>query len=141
MTTHDTPGIEDYPFTITERVRYRDTDGHGHVNNAVFVTYLETARVVMVQEREDRLLDEGCQYVVARLGIDFLREILCPGEVEIGIRMQKIGRSSFTLDQAIFQDGKCAARAEVVIVQINKAQRRSQPFSEALRARLLELQP
>ena len=139
--TKQQPCLADYPFVIKERVRYSDTDAHGHVNNAMFVTYLEIGRVILVQDRSDRLLDENCQYVVAHLSLDFLHEILCPGYVEIGIRISKIGRSSLTMEQVIFQNGICAAKADTVVVQTSKATRKSQSFSEGLRARLQEMQP
>ena len=46
MTT--TPSLSDYPLQSTDKLRYGDTDRQGHINNAVFATYLETGRVEML---------------------------------------------------------------------------------------------
>ncbi|WP_343068662.1 acyl-CoA thioesterase [Kaustia mangrovi] len=73
---------------------------------------------------------------MARLTIDFRAEIVWPGEVEIGTRVAAVGRSSLTLEQGVFQNGQCAARAESVIVLMDEATRRSRPLSPAARDRL-----
>jgi acyl-CoA thioester hydrolase len=70
--------------------------------------------------------------VIARLVIDFRAELTWPGEVEIGTRVEGISNRSFTLSQALFHNGKCAATSESTIVLVDERTRRSTPLSEEL---------
>jgi acyl-CoA thioester hydrolase len=123
------PTLDAFPLQTHEKLRYVDTDRQGHVNNAVFATMLETGRVELLYNAERPLAEPGCSFVIARLVLDFLSEITWPGRVDIGTRIAAIGRSSTTLDQALFQDGHCVATATTVIVNVD-ATGRGQPFSE-----------
>ncbi len=128
MTNSETT-LADYPLHSTDKLRYADTDRLGHVNNAVFSTFLETGRVDLLYGKYGELADDGCDFVIARMELDFLQEINWPGSVDIGSRVLKVGRSSFTLEQGVFQDGGRAARANTVIVQMNRQTRKSHPLS------------
>lgn len=121
--------IEQFPWHSVDKIRYGDTDRQGHVNNAVFATFLETGRVEVLYDARARVAEPDCAFVVARLALDFRAEILWPGEVTIGTRVASVGRSSLTLAQAVFQDGRLAATAETVIVQVDEATRKSRPLS------------
>ncbi|MDK9695618.1 MAG: acyl-CoA thioesterase [Siculibacillus sp.] len=124
------PTLDDYPARTFDKLRYGDTDRQGHVNNAVFATFFETGRVEMLLASEAPFLEPGQSLVLARLEIDLVAEINWPGTVEIGTRVGKIGRSSMTLEQAVFQDGRLAARGISVVVLTDEATRRSTPLSE-----------
>jgi acyl-CoA thioester hydrolase len=87
------------------------------------------------------LAEPGTAFVIARLEVDFRAELLWPGEVESGLRVASVGRSSVRLEQAIFQAGRCAASAVTVIVLVDETTRKSRPFSDAVRERLLRLMP
>ena len=122
---------EDFPFRSTDKLRYGDTDRQGHVNNAVFSTFLETGRVEFLHDASASLPDAGAAFVIARLVLDYRAEINWPGSVVIGTRIASVGRSSIRMEQAIFQGERCVATAETVIVQMNEQTRKSQPFSPA----------
>ncbi len=122
--------LEDFPLRSFDKLRYGDTDRQGHVNNAVFATLLETGRVEMAYPGGVALMDPGCAFVIARLELDFISEILWPGRVDIGTRVKSIGRSSIRVEQALFQDNRPVAWCESVIVQVNEATRKSQAFSD-----------
>lgn len=123
--------LQDFPVRSYDKLRYGDTDRQGHVNNAVFATLLETGRVELVYGDHAPLMDPGCAFVIARLEVDYLGEILWPGRVDIGTRVKSIGRSSMRVEQALFHDGRLVAWAESVMVQVNESTRRPQPLSEA----------
>ncbi|MEP0236167.1 thioesterase family protein [Roseibium sp.] len=129
-----------FPVHSADKLRYCDSDPQGHVNNSVFSTFLETGRVDILYRGERRIVDDGCAFVIARLEMDFRSELKWPGTVEIGTRIQKIGRTSITLEQAIFQNDALAASALSVVVQMNQMERTPQPLSEAARKRLVCLQ-
>jgi len=122
--------LGDFPLQSSDKLRYGDTDRQGHVNNAVFSTFLETGRVAALYNPEAPLADPGCAFVIARLTIDFLAEIRWPGDVHVGTKVASVGRSSMQLEQAIFQDGKCVATSQSVIVQMDEATRKSKALSE-----------
>jgi acyl-CoA thioester hydrolase len=128
--------LEDFPAHAADKIRYGDTDRQGHVNNAVFATFLESGRVEILYDPRHPLADPGSAFVIARLVLDFRSEITWPGEVAIGTRVASIGRSSIKLEQAIFQSGKCVATAETAIVQIDETTRHSRSLSQLARGRL-----
>jgi acyl-CoA thioester hydrolase len=138
MTAHFT--LDDFPAHSHDKLRYGDTDRQGHVNNAVFATLLETGRIEVLRDATAQLTEDGREWVIARLTLDFLGEILWPGQVDIGTRVQRIGRTSVGMEQALFQEGRIVARAETVIVQMNNETRRPEPLSDTARERFSALQ-
>lgn len=128
-----------YKHFISVTLRYGDTDRQGHVNNAVFCTLLESGRVDMLFEGAEALCGEGCSFVIAKLTLDFLSEINFPGSVEVASRVLHIGRSSFTVGQALFKDGVCCASAQSVVVQIDDSTKRSTSLSPRIMDRLTHL--
>ena len=128
-------------FTLWTRdtLRYADTDRQGHINNAVFATFLETGRVGFLYDPAAPLAPSGCEFVIAKLTIDFRNELRWPGMVDIGTVVLALGRSSITMGQGIFAGDACAATAETVIVLTDATTRRSTPLPDPLRARLAAL--
>ncbi len=131
--TETSPGLSlaDFPARTHDKVRYADTDRQGHVNNAAFATFCETGRVTFLFDPERPLYPSGTAFVIARLVLDFRAEIRWPGTVEIGTRVERIGSSSFTLKQALFQETRLVATAETVIVLMDEETRRSTPLPPA----------
>lgn len=123
--------LSDFPLRTEDKLRYADTDRQGHVNNAIFSSLLENARVELLYDPARPLAAPGCSFVIARLTLDFLNEITWPGRVDTGTRVARVGKSSVTLEQAIFQNGRCVATAVTVIVHVSGETRRSHPFSDA----------
>lgn len=125
-----------YPLWARDMARYGDTDSNGHLNNAVFSTYLETGRITFLLDPRAPLAPPGCGFAIVRLVMDYRAEMHWGGEVEIGTGVLRIGRSSFSLAQAIFQDGACTATAESVMVLMDLTARKAAPVEGALRAAL-----
>lgn len=130
------PALDQFPLQTYEKLRYADTDRQGHVNNAVFATMLETGRVEVLYDPARPLASPACAFVIASLTINFHAEVNWPGRVAIGTRVATIGRSSLTLEQALFQDERCVATASTVIVQMDETTRRSHPLSDTAVAHL-----
>jgi acyl-CoA thioester hydrolase len=120
--------MEDYPSRTSTDIRFADLDRQGHVNNAVFATFSEIGRVAFMYDPARPLAPEGKSFVVARLLINFHAELFWPGSVEIGTGVLKIGRSSMTLLQGMFNDGRPVATAEATIVMVDRQTRRSTPL-------------
>ena len=118
------------------QVRWSDADPLGHVNNAVYLTYLEIARGGLVEDAVG--VGEWENWILARIEIDFLREIPSTvKEVTVRCAVLRIGNSSVrTRDEAVLADGTVAARAEAVIVVRNMETGKPRPLTQAERAGL-----
>jgi acyl-CoA thioester hydrolase len=123
--------LEAYPSRTSTDIRYADLDRQGHVNNAVFATFSEVGRVAFMYDPARPLASEGRSFVIARLQVDFRAELFWPGSVDIGTGVVRVGRSSFTLAQGIFNDGRLVATTEATIVMVDKETRRSTPLPPA----------
>jgi acyl-CoA thioester hydrolase len=128
--------VEAFEFVHRERVRFRDLDAMGHVNNAVFATYVEQARIEYL--RHLALLD-GPLYtgmIIARLEIDFVAPGEPDGEVEIGVRPARSGTKSFELEYELRQGEREVARARTVLVAYDYDRAHSVPLPDRWRERL-----
>lgn len=129
-----------YPVWGRETVRYADTDAHGHVNNVSYAAYFETGRTTLVRAADLPIGPHApARPVLARIEIDYRAEVHWPAELDIGIAVVKLGRSSMTLIQGLFIGDACVATAREVLVLVDTATGRSTPLPEAMRARLTAL--
>jgi acyl-CoA thioester hydrolase len=133
------PRIEQFPGRVRDLIRFADLDPQGHVNNTVFATFFETGRVMLLRDPKNLLNPPGATSVLARLDINFLKELHWPGEVEIGTGTVEIGRSSYTFLQAIFSNGQCAATGRATMVMIDAATRKARPLPGEVVERLEKL--
>ena len=114
-------------------IRWRDVDAYGHVNNAVFLNYLEEAR--------DRLVEslfgaDAWDFVIARVAIDFRSELRQEDrEVLVRCGVMDLGTSSVRTRELVHaSDGRLSAEAESVIVARDPQAGRSRPLTGAERA-------
>jgi acyl-CoA thioester hydrolase len=121
-------------FEQVVHVRWRDTDAQGHVNHAVFLTYLEEGRDAFYA----RVLGADSSYVVARVEIDLRAEVRHPDQqVTVRIQAERLGTTSLTTRETILgPSGEVVAEARVVTVRWDPSQRQPIPFSETERVRL-----
>lgn len=131
---------DQYPVQSTDKLRFCDGDPLGHVNNAVFSTFLETGRTELLYTGSEPLFDTGCDFVIARMELDFIAEVTWPGNVVTGTRVLKVGNSSLTLEQGVFQNQQPVASAKTVIVQIDNSTRKARALSNEALDRLKALQ-
>ena len=116
-------------------IRWRDQDPYGHVNNAVYLTYLEEVR----DEWLERTLGsdgELWDFVIARVAIDFRRELTQDhGSVRARCELEGIGTSSIrTREMLQTENGELAAEAEAVLVARDRESGSSRPLSDDERA-------
>ena len=102
-----TPRLEDFPYRLSDNVRFADLDPNQHVNNAVYATYFETGRVTLMKDRSYGLMPEGLGWIMVRIDIHFRAELHWPGQIELGLGVAKFGRTSVTFDQVVFSEGTC----------------------------------
>ena len=129
--------MEGFPFACPIEVRYRDIDAMDHVNNAVFVTYLEVARTKLWRARLGFSGDaREVPFLVARVAVDYRSPIGLAEPVEVGVGVRSIGNSSFTFAYRVEAAGRLAAEAESVQVLFDAEGNRAIPIVGEMRARL-----
>ena len=124
--------MEGFEFVHRETVRFRDVDAMGHVNNAVFLTYLEEARIAY-------LLPFGAEVahmILARVEIDFRAPLRSGDEIEIGVRPAGVGTKSFELEYEVRAGETVSAEARTVIVSFDYESGRSVDVPESWREAL-----
>ncbi|GAA0506208.1 hypothetical protein GCM10008937_12590 [Deinococcus depolymerans] len=99
------------------QLRYGDLDAMGHVNNARYAEFLEVARMDMSRALDLRDADD--RSVLARLELDYVREIRLGQEVVIETLIERVGRTSWTGVARILADGVPCAFARSVQVSVD----------------------
>jgi acyl-CoA thioester hydrolase len=127
-----TPRLEDFPYRLSDNVRFGDLDPNQHVNNAVYATYFETGRVTLMKDPQYGLLQPGLAWIMVRLDMHFRAELRWPGTIELGLGIVKFGRTSVTCDQVVFSDQRCVASAQATMVLINEETRKPTPLTAEL---------
>jgi acyl-CoA thioester hydrolase len=125
-------------------VRYRDLDPQGHVNNAVYLTYLESARLGYYQAVGIWSPNSGAQtgMVVAHIEIDYLASILLGQSIRVGLRLENLGIKSLTL-AFIIEDvstKKPIARGKSVMVAYDNQRDTSIPIPPAWREKISQFE-
>lgn len=131
--------LADFPHQTYDKIRYGDTDRQGHINNAMFVRFYETSRAEVLYDPKNLLHDDDGSFVIANLTVEFLQEIHWPGQVQIGLKVTKIGNSSVTFFQALFQDDVLVSTSTSVIVHVNNQTKKSSRLNDAARQFLTTL--
>jgi acyl-CoA thioester hydrolase len=125
-------------FEHEVEVRFRDCDPMGHVNNAVYFTYLEAARFAWWRDLfgADGLKEHG--FIVARAACDYRAPALPGDRLLVRLRVTAVGQSSFTVGYELLNTRTRAlvAEAETVQVVYDYAAARPMPIPPALRAKL-----
>jgi acyl-CoA thioester hydrolase len=130
-----TPRLEDFPYRLSDNVRFADLDPNQHVNNAVYATYFETGRVTLMKDHSYGLMPEGLGWIMVRIDIHFRAELHWPGRIELGLGVAKFGRTSVSFDQVVFSEGKCVASARAITVLIDDVTRKPVPLTPELKAK------
>ena len=119
-------------FTHKAFVRWNDLDAFGHVNNAKYLTYAESARIDWGQqqfaEKDDSVL---VQMTVARSEIDYLLPITeFESYYDVDLWVESIGNSSFVVGYEVSKDGLVFTKMKTVQVMIDLGSRKSRPITD-----------
>lgn len=133
-----TPIKETYSVWTPLTVRWGDMDAYGHVNNAVYATYLESSRIAFFEATNMYGLADNERHrpALASMTIHFRKQVHYPAELEAGVRVARIGTSSFGLDHVLVRAGtdEVVADGSSVIVYVDYSIGKSIPLTPALRA-------
>ena len=118
--------------TIPIQLRFGDTDKLGHINNAAYASYAEVGRLEFLRS----LGIEAPSLILARLAIDFRRQVVLDDECFITTRVVRVGNSSIVLEQTLTANGEVAADFEAVIVWFDYQQQRPARVPNPVRSAL-----
>jgi len=122
-------------FLTDVQMRFRDLDGMGHVNNAVYLSYTELARMQFyLQVANKKTLDE-IDFILAHVDIDFESQAVWGDQIQVAVWPAKIGTSSFTLRYEISEKRtrRVLARANSILVSYDYEKKKSKPIPPEFR--------
>jgi acyl-CoA thioester hydrolase len=130
--------VAEFPFTHRETARFRDLDPMGHVNNSVYLTWIETARIEFLRrlgafEQPDT---GGMAMILARVELDFRSAVGFGEEIEIGVRTSRLGTKSFDLEYELRAGERVVANAKTVLVAYDYNRNESKEIPDEWRRRL-----
>jgi acyl-CoA thioester hydrolase len=126
-------------------VRFRDCDPLGHVNNAVYLTYLEQTRFVLWRQQLGYVArsagdggKRGVGFILARAEVDFVSQARYGDELEVSVGLSRVGRSSFAYEYTIIDvvTERVVARAASVQARFDYDAQQSVAIDDDLRAAL-----
>jgi|TARA_B100002051_G_C16285092_1_gene415409 acyl-CoA thioester hydrolase len=127
--------LSSYPIHVELQTRWRDLDAFGHVNNAVFATYIETARGTLFKRWNLPFNGMGQSLIVASITIDYHQQLKHPSDIIVGQKISRIGTSSFDIESSIFNrtnTSESIASAKVTVVCFDFDQQQSVPVFEQI---------
>jgi acyl-CoA thioester hydrolase len=124
--------MQGFDFVHRQHVRFKDVDAMGHVNNAVYLTYVEEARIAFLRPL-------GPTYeslILAHAEIDYRSPLRDGEELEVGVRCTKVGRSSFDLEYELRAGDRVVAEARSVQVSYDYERQEPTPVPDEWRRNL-----
>jgi acyl-CoA thioester hydrolase len=121
-------------FSTTIELRFSDLDAYGHVNSALYFTYLETARVKLFRDFFREVTQHGIFTLVARAECDFKIPITLYDNLIVTLWIAKTGRSSFELEYRLHDDqGKTYATARTTMVCFDSIKNKTVAIPEIIK--------
>lgn len=133
-----TDSLAEYPFVITQLVGFRDLDGLGHVNHAVYLTYFEAARLAYYASLTGHIGLDQLDVILVEASATYYAPASFGDQLKIGARISRMGTKSFDMEYLIVrvQDGRRIAAGRSAQVMYDYAAGRSFPITDAFRAQV-----
>ena len=126
---------------VTLDVAWGEMDALGHVNNIRYIAWVETARIALFRQLGmSTLPGDPVGPILARIENDYVEPVEYPARVTVGMRAERVGNSSLTLEHAIWHAGspdRVVARGRAVVVLINYATQEKVRVPDAVRVALV----
>jgi acyl-CoA thioester hydrolase len=134
-------GAKGFTLTVALPVQWGDMDALGHVNNTCYLRWFESARIALFRHLGlgSVTRPEGVGPILATQTCDYLRPLVFPADVVVGVRTTRVGTTSVTMEYAIWVAGAPetpVARGTSVVVLVEYASGARVPVPAELRARL-----
>lgn len=124
----------DFKTFFDMKTRWKDMDALGHINNATFLTYLESGRIELVKKWDFK----KPPFIQASTKIDYLRQLSHPASLQIGQKISRVGHKSFDILTGIFEEGeeKPVAQAVTTLVGFDYESQKTVSVPEVIRQAL-----
>ena len=135
-------GRDGYVHFTTITTRWSDNDAYGHVNNTIYYGWFDSAVNAFLIGAGLLDIHHGDPIgLVAETGCSYFAPLSFPGDVEVGIAIDRLGQSSVTYRIGVFAfgSGEPAAQGHFTHVYVSRASRRPMPLPEAWREILSRL--
>jgi len=114
--------ITDFKFQHALRTRWRDSDAFRHINNAVYLSYIEDARIELLKRW--KITPDKKSVIVASVKIDYYKQVIHPTKLIIGQKVSRIGNKSFDVSSVVFNkvlnEPVCKSIITIVCFDFNK---------------------
>jgi acyl-CoA thioester hydrolase len=144
MPTPSPENLAEFHAVITLPVQWGEQDMFGHVNNAVYFRWFESARIAYLDQIGLSYFMEAPRIgpILAAIGCNYRRQLTFPDTVEIGSRITRIGRSSLTMTHGLWSQQQQAiiADGDSAIVVFNYDTQRSVPVPDEVRAAIEKIE-
>jgi acyl-CoA thioester hydrolase len=125
-------------FTEVIQPRFSETDALGHINNTVVPNWFEKAREPLFRMFTPDLDPKKWQLIIARIEVDFKAEIFFPADVTIKTWLERIGQSSMSIVQQVWQENKLCAEGRSAMIHFDWQEKKARPIPEVIRQQLVE---
>lgn len=133
-----------WPFMIRVEVRFRDLDAMGHVNNAVYLTYFETARSAYYRRLTGKKLKalEEFDFILAEVTCSFRSSAYFGETLVVSLGVTEVGTRSFVFDYEVTEEdsNRLVATGRSVQVMYDYAAKKTKPIPPELREKMVELE-
>lgn len=137
--------LDPYPVIVEQDVVWSDMDANGHVNNAIYLRYMENSRVEFYNRigKYDIERETGITLVIKSLTCRFLAPLSFPGKISIGARVKELLEDRMVMEYVVVnrQTMTAAAKGDATIVAFSIANRTRASMPPALKKRICNLQP
>ena len=116
-----------------------ETDGVGHINNVFVPIWFEAGRREIFRIFSPNLDFVNWKLALVKVTVEYLDQLYLAEEVEIRTGIQKIGNSSFTIEEQIHQTNRLCAKGEAFYVNYNFKEKKSESISNEIRDKLLSV--
>ncbi len=137
MSDHPSGYLTEFPAIVTLPVQWGEQDLFGHVNNAVYFRWFESSRIAYLDQIGLSQMLERARIgpILAAIGCNYRRQLTFPDTVEVGSRITRLGRSSITMNNALWSQRQQArvADGESTIVVFDYQAQKPIPIPDAIR--------
>lgn len=135
--------LSEFRFVHPIEIRFGDMDAIGHVNNAVYLTYLESARIAYWLHVTRRTGIEALDMILARTEIDYRSPAVYGESLDVGVRVESMRRASFTMRFEVVEHRtrRLVAEAKKVLVHYDHKTKSTHALPDALKQMILAHDP
>ncbi|MEX2282106.1 MAG: thioesterase family protein [Gemmatimonadota bacterium] len=131
-----------FRFVYPVPVRFHDLDAMGHAHHSLPLVYMEEARAAYWRDIAGKDGLDQIDYVIGSFSLRFIQRIHFPGVVRVGLRVSRLGKSSFSMEYELrAENGELLATGESAQVMYDYAAGASKPIPADLRNRIEGYEP